>query len=55
MDESGKLLDPKPPKVIHVRGRKNPSYYTSGTKAQITIVGCVSAVGKVLPPMAVWD
>ena len=55
MYESGMPLDPKPPKVIHVRGVKNPLSNCSGTKAQITIVGCVSAAGQVLPPMVVWD
>ena len=34
---------------------KNPLSNSSGTKAQITIVGCVSATGQVLPPMVVWD
>ena len=55
MDESGMPLDPKPPKIVHVKGVKNPLANCSGNKAQITVVGCVSAAGHVLPPMVVWD
>lgn len=55
MDESGMPLDPKSPKIVHIRGVKNPLSNCSNTKAQITIVGCVSAAGQILPPMVVWD
>ena len=48
-------LYPKPLIIVHVRGAKNPLSNCSNTKAQITIVGCVSATGQVLPPMVVWD
>ena len=34
---------------------KNPSAFTSTGKAQITIVGCVSASGICIPPMVIWD
>ena len=55
MDETGMPLDPKPPKTIHQRGAKNPSCISSGTKVQITVVGCVSACGQCMPPMVIWD
>ena len=54
MDESGFPLDPKPLKGVFVRGEKNPCSVSSGNKAQITVVGCVSAGGQCLPPMIVW-
>ena len=55
MDETGFPLDPKPPKSVFARGSKNPSTISSGRKNQITVVGCVSASGQVLPPMVIWD
>ena len=54
-DESGFPLNPKPPKTINRRGVKNPSVFTSTGKAQITVVGCVSASGVSIPPMVIWD
>lgn len=54
MDESGKPLDPKPPLLICQRGMKHPSSIGSGDKAQITVVGSVSAVGMCIPPMVIW-
>lgn len=38
-----------------MKGTKNPLSFSSGTKAQITIVSCVNVAGQVLPPMVVWD
>ena len=55
IDESGMPLDPKSLKTIHARGDRNPYTISAGNKAQITIVGCVSAAGQCLPPMVVWD
>ena len=55
IDESGMPYDPKPLKTIHKRGIKNPSHISSGSKGQVTIVGCVSAGGQCLPPMIIWD
>lgn len=55
MDESGMPLDPKSMKTIHVRGDPNPVTTTSGNKAQITVVACVSASGNYIPPMIIWD
>jgi len=48
-------LDPKPPLLICQRGMKHPSSIGSGDKAQITVVGFVSAVGMCIPPMVIWD
>ena len=44
MDETGFPLDPKPLKTIHVVGDKNPLSLSSGSKAQVTVAACVSAV-----------
>ena len=55
MDETGMPLDMKPEKTIHGKGTKNPSFVSSGNKAQITVVGCVNAAGQILPPMVVWN
>ena len=43
MDETGVPLEPRPPKVLAKKGQKKVRYRTSGTKAQITVVGCGSA------------
>ena len=42
-------------KTIHVHGDPNPVTTTSGNKAQITVVACVSASGNYIPPMIIWD
>ena len=42
MDESGMPLDPKAPKIVTHRGGSVVAM-GSGNKAQVTIVGCVSA------------
>lgn len=55
MDESGMPLDPKPPLLICQCGMKHPSSIGSRDKAQITVVGSVSAVGMCIPPMVIWD
>ena len=52
---SGLRLDPKPLKTIHPKGSKNPSFVGSGSKKQVTVVGCVSAAGQCIPPMVIWD
>ena len=54
MDETGFPLDPKPLKTIHVHGDKNPLSLSSGSKAQVTVVACVSAAGQFIPPMIIW-
>jgi hypothetical protein len=52
MDETGLALDLK---TVNLKGSKNPSAVTSGSKQQITIVGCVRADGYSLPPMVIWN
>lgn len=54
MDESAMPLDPKSPKLVFDKGC-HASCVSSGDKAQITIVACVSATGFCLPPMVIWD
>ena len=53
MDETGLALDPKSMKTVNLKGSKYPSTLTSGSKQQITIVGCVRADGQSLPPMLI--
>ena len=55
MDETGLALEPKPLKTVTLKGCKHPSAVTSGTKQQITVVGCVRADGQCLPPMVIWN
>jgi len=50
MDESGMPLDPKPPKGVTIHGSVACAA-GSGDKAQVTIVGCISATGFSIPPM----
>ena len=54
MDETGMPLEPRPPKVIRKRGQKKVRYQTSGQKQQITVIGCGSATGHVIPPFVVF-
>ena len=54
-DETGLPLDPKCLKVVDRVGRKNPSYLTSGTKSQITVLACTCAAGYPIPPMVIFD
>lgn len=55
VDETGSALDPKSMKTVNLKGSKNPSAVTSGSKQQITIVGCVRGDGYSLPPMVIWN
>ena len=57
VDESGVPLNPHPPKVVTSKGRvtKKVRYRTSGSKGQITVVGCANASGQVIPPMIIYD
>ena len=45
-------LDHKPPKVVTTKGQKRVRCRTSGNKAQITVIACVSASGHAIPPFA---
>ena len=48
VDESGMALEHRPPKVVTIEGQKKVKCHTSGDKYQITVVGCVSAVGQAI-------
>ena len=50
MDETGMLLDPRPPKVAVPKGWKKVRYRCSGQKSQITVIGCGNATGQTIPP-----
>ena len=54
MDETGVPLEPRPPKVVAAKGKKKIQYRTSGQKSQITVVGCASATGQILPPYIIY-
>ena len=55
MDESGFALSPKSPKCMFEVGTKVAATVSSGDKAQITVLACISAAGYCLPPMVIWD
>ena len=55
VDETGMPLDSHCQMGIYKVGTKTPALITSGNKAQVTVVGCVSAAGLLLPPMVIWD
>jgi uncharacterized membrane protein YgcG len=54
MDETGVPLEPRPPKVVSAKGKKKVRYRTSGQKSQITVIGCASATGQILPPYIIF-
>ena len=47
-------LQHKVPKALAVKGAKKVHQVSSGNKTQITILGCASATGQVVPPMVVF-
>ena len=53
MDETGMPFDSKPLKTIFSRGENHAHVFSSGSKEQLTVVGCVNAVGFCMPPMVV--
>ena len=55
MDETGLPLNPRPPKVVALRGQKKVWYQCSGSKKQITVLGCCSGTGQVIPPFVIFD
>ena len=55
MDETGVPLNPHPPKVVAFRGQKKVCYQCSGSKAQITVLGCCSGTGQTIPPFVIFD
>ena len=55
MDEKGSLLGiALKVKVICRRNRRNPRYTQDGNREIVTVIECVSAAGKVLPPMYIY-
>lgn len=55
MDEGGIPLDPRPPNIVTRRGQKKVRYRVSGKKEQITVIGCVNAIGNSIPPMIIFE
>jgi len=55
MDESGMLLEHKPPKVVACKGMKKAHCCTSGNKGQITILACANATASVVPPTVIFE
>ena len=49
VDEPG-VLDSKPRHVLDVKGQRKVQYLSTGSKGQITFVGCVSATSPAMPP-----
>jgi len=47
-------LQHKTLKVVSTKGTKKVRQVSSGTKTQITVLGCASATGQVIPPMVVF-
>jgi hypothetical protein len=55
MDEKGFVLGQALKcKVIVRAGRKNPRYVQDGNREMVTVIECVSADGRVLPPMYIY-
>ena len=48
-------LEHKQLKTLAMKGAKKVRQCTSGNKTQITVLGCVSAAGQVIPPMVVFS
>ena len=54
MDETGMPLEHRAPNIVTKKGKKKVRYRSTGNKAQITVVGCVNAVGNAIPPMVIY-
>ena len=48
-------LEQQSPRVVARKGKKKVRYCTSGNKSQITIVGCINAIGQAMPPFIIYD
>ena len=55
MDKTGLPLNPRPPKVVALRGQKRVRYQCSGSKDQITVLRCCSETGQMIPPFVIFD
>ena len=55
MEEIGVPLELRPPKVVTAKGQKEVQHYhTFGQKSQITVIGCASATGQILPQYIIF-
>ena len=54
-DETGLALNPACPKIVDLKGSKNPSHVTSGDKSRVTVLACTNATGITIPPMVIFD
>ena len=53
-DESGFSICPKTKKVISMTGTKHVYSVTSGSRQQVTVLACISAIGHYLPPLLIF-
>ena len=54
-DETSFCLSGRPQRVLAKKGAKSPQYIIGGTgKENITVQGCISATGKLLPPYILY-
>jgi len=55
MDEKGFVMgQAHKVKVIVRRGRRNPRYVQDGNREMVTVIECISADGRVLPPLYIY-
>ncbi len=55
LDETGMPLCPPSPRMVAKKGQKKVRYCTSGQKSQVTVIGCGSATGQVIPPFIIFS
>ena len=53
VDKIGMPSEHRSPRVLARKGQKKVQYCTSGNKSQVTVVGCINAIGQALPPFAI--
>ncbi|XP_063887774.1 uncharacterized protein LOC135115197 [Scylla paramamosain] len=53
-DESGFNICPKTKRIISMTGAKHVYSVTSGTRQQVTMLACSSAMGQYLPPLLIF-
>ena len=55
VDKSGIPFETQAANIAATKGMKKVRYQSLGKKGQVTIVGCASAAGQVLPLMVIFD
>jgi len=55
VDESGMPLEQQSPRVVARKGKKKSEILYFRNKSQITVVGCINAVGQTMPPFIKHD